>query len=63
MLVGAAGVDGRDGAAPVVVPGSLLIRGVTSRTPGGAAGVAGLVCAVWLAGDVPAWLTFDWFNP
>ena len=51
-------VDGRAGAAaPVVVPGWLLVRGVTSRMPGGAAGfagVAGCVCAVWLAGEVPA---------
>ena len=39
-------VDGR--AAPVVVPGWLLLRGVTSRMPGGAAGLAGCVCAVWL---------------
>ena len=37
-------VEGR--AAPVVMPGWLLPRGVTSRMPGGAAGLAGCVCAV-----------------
>ena len=38
--VGAAdgGAAGRAGAAPVVTPGSVLARGVTSRMPGGAAG-------------------------
>src|SRR5690348_5199585 len=45
------GVAGRAGAAPVVVPASLLallllVLGVTSRMPGGAAGLAGWVCAV-----------------
>ena len=45
VLDGAGGV-GRLGAAPVVVPLSVLVRGVTSRMPGGAAGVAGFVCAV-----------------
>ena len=45
VLDGAGGV-GRVGAAPVVVPVSVLARGVTSRMPGGAAGLAGVVCAV-----------------
>jgi hypothetical protein len=53
MSVLAGGV-GRLGAAPVVVPLSVLARGVTSRMPGGAAGFAGVVCAVWLGGVVPA---------
>ena len=41
-------------AAPVVMPGSVLLRGVTSRIPGGAAGLAGWVCAVWAGGAVEA---------
>jgi len=45
VLAGAGGV-GRLVAAPVVVPLSVLARGVTSRMPGGAAGLAGFVCAV-----------------
>ena len=50
-VLGEAG-DGRAGAAPVVVPGWLLPRGVTSRMPGGAVGLAGCVCcAVWLGGE------------
>ena len=57
-------VAGRLVAAPVVVPGWLLPRGVTSRMPGGAAGVAGCVCcAVWLGGVVPAWFTVVLFKP
>src|ERR1700712_434849 len=46
-----AGCCGRAGAAPVVTPGSALVRGVTSRMPGGAPG--GLLCAVFcVAGAV-----------
>ena len=56
-------VAGRLVAAPVVVPGWLLLRGVTSRMPGGAAGLAGCVCAVWLAGVVPAWFTVVLLRP
>src|SRR5262245_46110944 len=56
-------VAGRLVAAPVVVPGWLLLRGVTSRMPGGAAGLAGVVCAVWLGGVVPAWFTVVLFKP
>ena len=56
-------VDGRLVAAPVVVPGWLLLRGVTSRMPGGAAGLAGCVCAVWLGGEVPAWFTVVLLRP
>ena len=45
-------------AAPVVVPGSVLARGVTSRVPEGVAGLAGWVCcAVWLGGVVPVSFT------
>ncbi len=58
VLEGAGGaVDGRAGAAPVVVPGWLLVRGVTSRMLGGAAGFAGFAGWVWavlLSGEVPA---------
>ena len=39
-----AGCCGCEGAAPVVTPGAMLFRGVTSRTPGGTGG--GEVCAV-----------------
>jgi hypothetical protein len=45
VLDGTGGV-GRLVAAPVVVPLSVLARGVTSRMPGGAAGLAGVVCAL-----------------
>ncbi len=62
VLAGAGGV-GRLGAAPVVVPLSVLARGVTSRMPGGADGLVGLVCAVWLGGVVPAWFTLVLFRP
>jgi hypothetical protein len=53
------------GAAPVVMPGLLLARGVTSRMPGGAAGGDDCVvfCAVEAGGDVPAWLTDELFRP
>ena len=44
MGVLSTGGVGRLVAAPVVVP--VLARGVTSRMPGGAAGLAGVVCAV-----------------
>ena len=45
-------VGGVAGAAPVVMPGCALERGVTSRMPGGAAGAA---CGVfWAVADVPA---------
>src|SRR5258707_14562650 len=47
---------GLAGAAPVVMPGRVLDLGVTSRMPGGAAGLAGCVCAVWEGGVVPGWL-------
>ena len=58
----AGGVCGRAGAAPVVMPGSVLARGVTSRMPGGAAG--GDVCVVfWAVEDVPAWLIDELFRP
>jgi hypothetical protein len=51
----AGGCCGRAGAAPVVVPGCMLLRGVTSRTPGATGGVD--VCAVFgLAGVVCALL-------
>jgi hypothetical protein len=65
LLAGAlsAGAAGRLVAAPVVVPGWLLLRGVTSRMPGGAAGLAGCVCAVWLGGVVPAWFTVVLLRP
>jgi hypothetical protein len=60
----AGGIGGRAGAAPVVIPWSLLARGVTSRMPGGAAGGAGRVCcAVWAGGVVPAWLMLELFSP
>jgi hypothetical protein len=50
------------GAEPVVVPGLVLGRGVTSRMPEGAAGAAG--CAVFCAvEDVPAWLIEVLFRP
>jgi hypothetical protein len=54
-------------AAPVVMPGALLLRGVTSRMPGGAAG--GDIGAFWAvaagvaAGDVLAWLIDELFRP
>ena len=58
----AGGAAGVAGAAPVVTPGSVLARGVTSRMPGGAAG--GDVCAVFCAvEDVPAWLIDELFRP
>ena len=44
FMFGLAGAAGRAGAAPVVVPGSVLAFGVTSRMPGGAAG--GWICVV-----------------
>ena len=47
----------------MVVPGWLFDFGVTSRMPGGAAGLAGCVCAVWLDGAVPAWFTLVLFRP
>ena len=60
----AGGVCGRAGAAPVVTPGSVLARGVTSRMPGGAAGGDdGVFCAVEDVGDVPAWLMVELFRP
>ena len=61
FVFGLAGAVGRAAAAPVVVPGSVLAFGVTSRMPGGAAG--GWVCAVWFAGVVPAWFTLVEFKP
>ena len=64
---GAGGVCGRAGAAPVVIPGSVLVlvRGVTSRMPVGAAGgeVRSVFCAVDVVGVVPAWLTVELFSP
>ena len=49
----AGGACGFAGAAPVVMPGWALERGVTSRMPGGGAG--GCSCAVfWAVEDVPA---------
>jgi hypothetical protein len=51
------------GAAPVVTPGEVLLRGVTSRMPGGAAGLAGVVCAVFAGGSVEAWFTLVLFKP
>ena len=58
----AGGICGRAGAAPVVIPGSVLARGVTSRMPGGAAG--GEICDVfWAVEDVPAWLIDELFRP
>lgn len=58
------GVCGRAGAAPVVTPGAVLVRGVTSRMPGGAAGGdAGVFCAVEDVGAVPAWLIVELFRP
>jgi hypothetical protein len=62
-----AGACGLAGAAPVVLPGSLLgARGVTSRMPGGAGGGDEFVfCAVAGAGAVAAfcWWVDEWFNP
>ena len=56
------GVCGRAGAAPVVIPWSVLARGVTSRMPGGAAG--GEVCVVfWAVEEVPGWLIDELFRP
>ena len=50
------------GAAPVVTPGAVLGRGVTSRMPAGAAG--GETCVVfWAVDDVPAWLIVELFSP
>src|SRR5258707_4277275 len=54
---------GLAGAAPAVVPGCVLDFGVTSRMPGGDAGLAGCVCAVWEGGVVPAWLMVVLFRP
>src|SRR5258705_9339646 len=54
---------GLAGAAPVVMPGRVLDFGVTSRMPGGAAGLAGCGCAVWEGGVVPAWLMVVLFRP
>ena len=51
-------------AAPVVVPGSVLAGGVTSRMPEGPAGLAGWACcAVSLGGVVAAWFTVLLFRP
>ena len=47
----------------VVLTGELLALGVTSRMPGGAAGLAGWVCAVRELWSVPAWFTLVLFNP
>jgi hypothetical protein len=47
----------------VVVPGPLFAFGVTSRMPGGAAGLARSVCAVCEGGVVPAWFTVVLFRP
>ncbi len=55
--MGSAGVKGLAfDAEPVVMPGSLFARGVTSRMPGGAAGgdVAGAFWAVVAGGAVLA---------
>jgi hypothetical protein len=63
-FISAGGVGGRAGAVPVVIPWSLLARGVTSRMPGGAEGDDGPVCcAVWAGGVVPAWLMLELFSP
>ena len=58
----AGGACGRAGAEPVVIPGSELARGVTSRGPVGAAGGEEF-CAVDVVGDVPAWLMVELFRP
>jgi 2-methylisocitrate lyase-like PEP mutase family enzyme len=50
--VGAVGDSGCAGAAPVVTPGPLLGRGVTSRMPGGVGG--GEACVFCAVDDVPA---------
>ena len=52
----AGGASGRAGAAPVVAPGSVLGRGVTSRIPVGAVGgeVRSVFWAVEVGGVVPA---------
>ena len=56
------GICGCAGAAPVVIPGSVLARGVTSRMPGGAAG--GELCWVFCAVEVaPSWWTEELFRP
>src|SRR3954452_23322301 len=63
FISGLAGA-GRAGAAPVVMPGWSLGRGVTSRMPGGAAGgFAGWVWAVCEGGVVPAWLMVVLLRP
>ncbi len=68
LLAGALSVGGlpgrfmRVGAAPVVIPWSVLARGATSRMLGGAAG--GDVCEVfWAVEEVPAWLIVELFRP
>ena len=57
------GGDGFAGAAPVVVPGSVLGFGVTSRMPGGACGAAGWLCAMDFGGAVCASCTLVLFRP
>ena len=61
---GSAGL-GVEEAAPVVMPGSLLARGVTSRMPGGVAGgdAGAAFWAVVAVGAVLAWLIDELFSP
>ena len=64
LAAGAAdgGVCGCAGAAPVVIPGAVLLaRGVTSRMPGGAAG--GEDWVVFWAVEVPVGLVDELFKP
>jgi hypothetical protein len=67
LLVGALGGFGAGAAEPVVVPGRLLVRGVTSRMPGGAAGgeVSADRCVLAGVGVVAAfcWVIGMLFSP
>jgi hypothetical protein len=69
-LAGLAGGGGVCGAAPVVTPGPVFGRGVTSRIPGGAAGgeVGPVFWAVvgagfWAVEVVPLWRIDELLNP
>jgi hypothetical protein len=60
---GAGGGAGCAGAAPVVTPGLALVRGVTSRMPGGVAGGELGAGAFWAVEEVPALCTDELFKP
>ncbi len=57
----AGGICGRAGAAPVVMPWSVLACGVTSRMPGGAVG--GDDWVFWAVEEVPACWPDELFRP